>query len=205
MRVFELLEASLDQREPIERCCCGCCSVRTGLVVAMRVFVLESLFHLAISFMRPLWEWTSTAIAIVAFLLQDACRLLLLVLACATLRALGRSDDVERMLLTLQRLFRGLVVLIVLEVIELLLNASAVHAVCDAPEVWERRAARNGSGLTESQCELVSDIFDFGWGGIALSILCYVALAVHSYARAVKKALPKLPHELGASHEMGAV
>ena len=149
-KAFLLLEVRLDQREPLGKCC-SCCSLRTGVHAALYTFLLEAAYHVSISLARPLWEWTSTALTIFAFVLQDLCRVILVILAIAALRALrpkAIAAHPEWPVVALRRLFRGLIVLILLEFIELCLNASAVHAVCDAPEVWERREAAALSNRT---------------------------------------------------------
>ena len=71
-----------------------------------------------------------------------------------------------------------------------------MHAVCNAPEVLEahlRRAKRYNltgfnmtTGADGGWCEIFSDVYDFGWGLISLSVLLYVIRVVHSYLRLLK-------------------
>ena len=175
---------ALDRLEPVDGCCCLCCRCnRTrGLYWALGLFVVEAINHITLSLLRPTWEWHSTMITIVAFYLQDALRAALLVLCvfgCKALRK-GRDGVAEWRLL-----LRGLLVLAVLEMFEISLKAVEVHNVCDAPEVIAARARRNGTGsLSEQQCELISDLYDYLWGVMTLVVLGTVIRVVHSHIRA---------------------
>ena len=40
---------------------------------------MEALWHIIISILRPLWEWQSTFVTIVAFILQDIARIIVIV------------------------------------------------------------------------------------------------------------------------------
>ena len=99
---------------------------------------------------------------------------------------------------TLRLFLRGLCLLVVAELIEMCLKFSEVHAVCNAPEVLAahlRRAKKYNltgfnmtTGADSGFCEMFSDLFDFGWGVIALCILLYVIRVVHSHVRGVEDA-----------------
>lgn len=185
-RPFTALESRLDKRPPLKRCCC--CSLRCGIAWALGVFIFECTWHITISFIRPLWEWTSNFSTVFAFILQDVCRFILLVLSILACRALCQGRDGIGYL---RALFRGLLVLIVLEAVELCFNAQAVHSVCDAPEVWaaRERQGRNNT-MDEERCELISNIYDFAYGGLAILLLMYISYVVHSYVRELRKKVP---------------
>ena len=185
-RPFTALESRLDKRPPLKRCCC--CSLRCGIAWALGVFIFECTWHITISFIRPLWEWTSNFSTIFAFILQDVCRFILLVLSILACRALCQGRDGIGYL---RALFRGLLVLIVLEAVELCFNAQAVHSVCDAPEVWAARERRGRNNtMDEERCELISNIYDFAYGGLAILLLMYISYVVHSYVRELRKKVP---------------
>ena len=186
---LNVVDAALANTSPVERCCC-CCSPKVGIRCALRVFIFEAVWHIAISIARPLWEWTSTMTTITAFILQDICRVVLLVLCVAAWRGLNRGRDGAE---HLRALLRGLLILVFLEMLEMFLKFFEVHAVCNAPVVLAAHRARaikynlTGFNLTtgadDGWCEMVSDIYDFGWGIFALLILLYVIRVVHSYLR----------------------
>lgn len=123
-----------------------------------------------------------------SFVLQDVCRFILLVLSILACRALCQGRDGIGYL---RALFRGLLVLIVLEAVELCFNAQAVHSVCDAPEVWAARERRGRNNtMDEERCELISNIYDFAYGGLAILLLMYISYVVHSYVRELRKKVP---------------
>ena len=72
------------------------------------------------------------------------------------------------------------------EALELTLRAFEVHAVCDAPRLRRQRAeqrAAGGGGLSEAECELVSDACDFAYGGLTIAFLVYLTFLLHSLRR----------------------
>jgi len=189
MRVYDpilAVEKSFDAR-PVSGCCClWCrCSPRRGIQWTIGVMTFECVFHIVISVARPLWEWTSTATTIFAFVLQDACRAVLLIVMVLCCRALNKpaADAIP----ILRTFFRTLVVLFGLECFEMFLKFFEVHSVCDAPEVWAARAKRMNAtgnpGMSETMCEIVSDLYDFGWGIVTLAILATAAKIVHAHSR----------------------
>ena len=188
-----LVDRVLDKRSRVQRCCC-CCSLEQGIKCALRMFLFEAVWHIAISIARPLWEWTSTGLTIFAFVLQDLMRLVLIVQSVMAWRALRRGRDGAELL---RNFLRGLFVLVLLEAVEMGLKFGEVHAVCNAPEVLAahlRRARRynlTGYNMTTGEdygwCEMVSDVYDFGWGCFALFILLYVMRLVHSYLRGLEQ------------------
>jgi hypothetical protein len=174
----------LDRQTPVEHCCCLCCrcSRERGIYWALGVFSFEAVWHITLSVLRPTWEWTSTAVTVFAYFLQDLLRLWLLFLCFHAWRALKKG---EAAVADLRMVLRALIVLFFLEVIEVALKAFEVHAVCDAPEVWERRRRPDYHGLSEAQCELVSDLYDYGWGAMSLLVIGTVIRAVHSHVRSL--------------------
>jgi hypothetical protein len=147
--------------------------------------MVESLWHLTISCLRPLWEWTSTGLTVFAFVMQALARVYLLVLSVLTCRALNREQGGAR---ELRHFVRGLVVLFGLELIEMCLKFGEVHAVCDAAEVWAARARRGrNTSMSETMCEVISDVYDFAWGVIALVVLAVIIRVAHSHLRTLKE------------------
>ena len=187
---MHVLDATYGRLAPTTSCCCGCCRCTplAGIRCALRVFIFEAIWHIGISVARPLWEWTSTVMTIFAFVLQDATRLMLLVLSVLAWRNLSRGANGA---FHLRVFLRGLFVLALLECVELALKSTEVHAVCNAPIVLNKRLERaqranlsNFDPLSaEHWCEVVSDVYDFGWAIIALLILAYVMRVTHSYLR----------------------
>lgn len=182
-----VVDRALSHRDPVDRCCC-CCSPRCGIKWALGIFIWEAVWHVSISVIRPLWEWTSTGLTIFAFVLQDVCRAVLFVLSIMAWRSLNRGVDGKLML---KAFLRGLFCLVFLEVLEMMLKFGEVHAVCNAPEVLAahlRRAQKYNltgfnmtTGYDYGWCETFSDVYDFGWGIITLAVLLYVMRVVYSY------------------------
>lgn len=170
----------LDARTTADQCCCLCCRCdrKRGIYWALGTFTVEAVWHVTISCLRPAWEWNSSNLTFIAFFMQNLIRILLLMLTFQMWRALRAGKDG---LAEARSFLRFLIFLLLLEVIELSIKFIEVHTVCDAPEVWARRAAHNGSGLTESQCELIADLYDYFWGSIVLLILVAVTRTVHSH------------------------
>lgn len=190
-----VVDASFGRFAPVEHCCCLClrCTPKCGIKWALGVFIVEATWHIAISVLRPLWEWTSTGLTIFAFILQDVCRLVLISISISAWRGLNRGRDGAY---HLRILLRGLAILLLMEVVEMALKFGEVHAVCNAPEVYEahlRRAIKYNlttynATRAEHWCEIVSDVYDFGWGLVALLLLLYVLRIVHSYLRGLSGA-----------------
>lgn len=45
----------------------------------------------------------------------------------------------------------------------------------------------NGTGaVSERMCEVISDVYDFGWGVVTLAVLFNVVRVVHSHVRALE-------------------
>ena len=188
---IDLVERTIDRavKQPASSCCCWCCRCRNlakALRWAIGLFVFEALFHITISFVRPQWEWTSSAVTVVAFVLQDVCRLVLLLACVPAWRALSLEHGLEGVPV-LRRLLCGLVLLLVLEMVEMVLKFWEVHAVCDAPEVWRVRELRNGTAMSETMCEVFSDLYDFLWGVATLVFLALVAYLLRSHIRNLQR------------------
>lgn len=190
------VDAVLQKRKPATRCCC-CCKPLCGIRWALGIFIWEAVFHIAISMARPLWEWSTTALTIFAFVLQDLCRFVLLVLSILACRGLHRGLAGAA---PLRNLLRGLAVLFMLEMVEMALKFGEVHVVCNAPEVRAAHLARAKkynltgfnmtTGADDGWCEVFSDAYDFGWGVITLLVLLYVMYVVHSYLRCMEDLPP---------------
>ena len=190
---------ALDRLKPMDTCCCLCCrcSRRVGLFWALGLFVFEAVVHITISLIRPTWQWRSTMLTFIAFYLQDSLRAVLLVLCFHGCKALNKGRDGVA---ALRLLLRGLCFLAVLEMFEISLKAvGGEHTICEgdtsdssakvwasSPAVWAARARGvNGTGLSEAQCELLSDLYDYLWGAITLLVLALVIRVVHSHIRAL--------------------
>ena len=139
--------------------------------------MVEAVWHILISFMRPRWEWTSTMVTVFGFVLQDIVRVGMLGLSILAWRALKRGEQAVG---ELRAFFRGLLVLFVFEMLEISLKFTEVHGICNAPEVWERRLRRN-STLSEGSCEVIANLYDYGWGIIVLIILASVLRMTHAH------------------------
>jgi hypothetical protein len=117
--------------------------------------------------------------------MQALARVYLLVLSVLTCRALNREQGGAR---ELRHFVRGLVVLFGLELIEMCLKFGEVHAVCDAAEVWAARARRGrNTSMSETMCEVISDVYDFAWGVITLVVLAVIIRVAHSHLRTLKE------------------
>ena len=120
----------LDRRAPAESCCCCCCRCRRVRAIywALGIFIWEAVWHITISMLRPAWEWNSTNVTIFAYLLQNFCRLVLIVMCFSAWRALRRGDN-EKSLVELRSFLRALILLFGLEIMEIAIKAVEVHNV----------------------------------------------------------------------------
>ena len=150
----------------------------------------EHLWTFVISLMRPQWEWTSTAVTVIAFISQDVARLLMLpILVMVWIKARRDRLPASSTEWWVRLFFRGLVLLILLEMIELVLKFFEVHAVCNAPEVAVFRAKRHPNMTAEDlaraakHCEVFSDVYDFLLQLLIIALLHYVAWVTFSYLR----------------------
>ena len=191
-------------RAPAASCCGYCCCQKTiplrrGVLWTCYILILEALWHISISFARPLWEWNSSAVTILSFVLQDIARVIVLVAAARviwgvqkyTVPSSSECANVYLVKIRIQFLFRTLLSLIGLEVLEMTVKFFEVESICDAPAVTERRQMRHpnmtAAGLVEAQnrCMLISDLYDYGLELITVALLVYLVKVVHSYGRSV--------------------
>ncbi len=202
--MFHSIEDRLLARPPAASCCGFCCcrrrvGLRRAVLWTAALLILEAVWHVAISVLRPLWEWNSTLITVLAFVLQDLARLVVSVAAVRAIRVVrahtqpGTSASARAGLVRarITFLFRVLVCLIILELCELTVKHHEVHMVCTAPYVKEVRMKRNPNmtkselAAAEARCELISDLYDYVMEVLTILLLCYLSWIVHSYGRSV--------------------
>ena len=203
-----IIDVSLGRLAPAKTCC-FCCKPENGIKYALIGFVVEAVWHILISLIRPLWEWTSTGLTIFAFILQDITRGLLIVLSVLAWRGLKTAGGAAQ----LRTFLRGLFFLIFLELMEMSLKFVEVNAVCSAPEVLAARIRRaklrnatfdgNATLAAEEWCEVVSDLFDFVWGAVALLLLVYIMHIVHSYLRILEDTEQRARQQQQRAKELG--
>ena len=57
--------------------------------------------------------------------------------------------------------------------------------------MWAARERRGRNNtMDEARCELISNIYDFAYGGLAILLLMYISYVVHSYVRELRKKVP---------------
>eukprot|EP00949_MAST-11_sp_MAST-11-sp1_P004768 g4768.t1 len=207
--IAERTDDALLQRNPADTCCGYLCcrrqqSLRTGVLWTCAGIILESIWHITISVLRPGWEWQSTAVTVIAFVCQDIVRLAALVCSSLAILAIKKhtkkdsaeSDSPETVISRLGLLFKFLVALICFELLEMTVKFYEVATVCDAPYVSEARRKRwNAShhremtpaelSAAQSRCRLISDIYDYFWAIITIALLVYLTWIVHSYKRSI--------------------
>ena len=205
--MFRRLDDKLTELPPAASCCGWCCCrARVGLRYAVlwvcALLVLEALWHITISFLRPLWEWNSTAVTVISFVLQDAARVCVLVAACRARHAVkthtqpGTAGSAQHELVKerLGLLFKVLCGLVLLECLELTVKWAEVQTVCEAPFVKAARARRHPNitadelHSAEVRCEIISDIYDYVLEVITIILLVYLSWIVHSFKRLVEPA-----------------
>ena len=218
MSVFRRLDDKLAE-VPTAASCCGwcCCRARIGLRSAVlwtcALLVLEALWHITISVLRPLWEWNSTVVTVISFVLQDIARVCVLGAACLARSAVkthtqpGTAQSSQHALVTARvgLLFKVLVGLIMLECLELTVKWAEVQTVCEAPFVKAARARRHeNENITatelraaETRCETISDIYDYVLEVITILLLVYLTWIVHSFKSTVVPATDTVVHEVG--------
>lgn len=165
--------------------------------------LVEAMWHLTIAMLRPAWEWNHNAVSMISFILQNIARVGLLPIAVRILcllrccrgggqAAYSNSLDTQgkhRLSLWLGRLFRGLVCLSLLESLELIVLATEVKSVCDAPEVRQAhlRQHPNATALellaSEQRCELIADVYDYLLQLVTMGTLGYFVWITHSFMR----------------------
>lgn len=148
------LETALAQRPPAKTCC-GFWTLETGTHWAVRLLIFEAAAQLFLSFLRPASLWMMTPYVFFCFVTQDITRVIMLAASLWTLRALRRGRGVVG---ALRLLFRVLVVLAVLELIEMILKLGEEEAIC------EHDMHNRGDDAVHA-CEVINDI-----GEILLSI-----------------------------------
>lgn len=148
------LEQALSQRPPAKTCC-GFWSLELGTHVAVRLLIFEAAAQLILSFLRPSSLWMMTPYVFFCFVTQDVTRVLMLGASLWTLRALRRGRGVVG---ALRLLFRMLVVLSVLELVEMILKLGEEEAIC------EHDMQNRGEDAVHA-CEVINDV-----GEIVLSI-----------------------------------
>ena len=222
--MFHSIEDRLLARPPAASCCGYCCcrrrvGLRRAVLWTAALLILEAVWHVTISVLRPLWEWNSTIITVLAFVLQDLARLAVSFAAVRVIRAVrahtqpGTSASARAGLVRsrITFLFRVLVCLIFLELCELTVKHHEVHMVCTAPYVKQARMKRNPNmtkpelAAAEARCELISDVYDYVMEVLTILLLLYLAWIVHSYGRSITSATAQAEEddESEAGHNVG--
>ena len=203
-RPFERLDAALNERAPAEHCCGYCCcrkhiGLRAAMLWTTSLLMCEAIWHIAISVLRPSWEWNSTAVTVIAFLLQDVARALVFAASFAANSAVRQftrpettaSVNAEFVKSRVGLLFRILCSLIFLELLELTVKSFEVHMVCTAPYVKQARMRRHPNMTAaelhkaEERCETISDIYDYVFEFLTIALLIYLVWIVHSFRRSI--------------------
>jgi hypothetical protein len=154
----------------------------------------------SISILRPLWEWNSTFVTIVAFILQDIARTIVLVASLRVIwgvRNLSKPDTDEssnayELKKRTQFLWRTLLSLVLLECVEMCVKFFEVETICNAPYVTQMREKRHPNMTAaelknaQDKCMLISDLYDYVFELITIVLLIYLTYIVHSYGRSIK-------------------
>lgn len=174
----------LDRGSRVETCCCFCCrcSRTRTLQWALAVFVAESVWHLTIAALRPLLIWHGIPIydssdeGLFTFAMANFCRCILLLLVGNVWLVWWRGQSG---LAELRAFLRWIILLFGLEVLAIFnkLILSRAEHVCYESEYRRHRPGatgrasaitrqhyhdyNNGTGLTQRQCELLSDAYDY--------------------------------------------
>lgn len=182
---FVMMERAIERRTPATQCCCCCCAcpLSKGIYWACGILMVEAVVQLALSFLRPPWQWTLTPFIVACFVVQDLTRLALLGMASVALLKLRRGRSVLRIL---RLLLRGLLWLCVLEFAEMLVALVEGHLICDAPLLQQLRSQHDPSVADQPVlCELGSGLYVVLRCFVTLAVLLYCAWIVHSLVRAL--------------------
>ena len=202
INMFTKADQYLLGKAPAAMCRCCCCKIplRAGVLWAAYILILEALWHIGISLLRPLWEWNSSLVTIIAFLLQDIARVVVLV---ATTRAImgvkkytskgsEECSNVYLVKVRIQFLWRVTLSLVCLEMLEMCVKFFEVETICDASYVTEMRHKRHPNitadqlKAAQDHCMLISDLYDYGLELITIALLIYLTWVTHSYGRSIK-------------------
>ena len=179
---FVMMERAMERRKPATQCCCYCCAcpLTRGVYWALGLLMAEAVVQLVLSFLRPPWHWRLTPFIIICFVVQDLTRVAILGLVAMTAVRLRRGRSV---IFVLRTLFRGLLWLCSLEVVEMFAALAEDHVICDAPSLDRARDAHEPGVLSPVACEVGSDAVVVMRTVITLGIELYCAWIVHSLMR----------------------
>ena len=180
---IERVERVLEQRPPAAGCCCNLWPLEHGVRWAIFLLMLEAGSQLLLSLLRPWSLWFLSRFVFFCFVTQDLTRLAMFASAAYTAHAMRQNRGVLR---ALQMLFRTLVVLVVLELLEMILKLFEEHAICDVDmHQLGPRAVRF--------CEVINDVSEVVLSIGTIIALCYAAWLIHSFARYLRAGVQVAP------------
>ena len=174
------LERALERR-PAAKKFCWRLPLRKGIYMSLIFFIVEAIVQLSFSAFAPPFKWSGSVVVVLAFGLQDACRVVLLGTSIYALSMLQRGRDVVN---TLGLLFRVLAALLAMEVMELVFKMLEDYAICDGPVAAAARA--RGEALPEALCFALLDSEDVLMSAASIVALGYVGWIVHSQLRELR-------------------
>ena len=157
------------------------CHWRVSVFASLIFFIVEAIVQLSFSAFAPPFKWSGSVVVVLAFGLQDACRVVLLGMSIYALSMLQRGRDVVN---TLSLLFRVLAALLAMEVMELVFKMLEDYAICDGPVAAAARA--RGEALPEALCFALLDTEDVLMSAASIVALGYVGWIVHSQLRELR-------------------